>query len=149
MSNVLNLRLQSKALIHKLEEDAVRFECDPRQLAVALLSIVVKTGLIDSVLDGDSPKLFAPHYSTKKPRGVRGGRQTIFLEWVKDRLAGERETAFSYGLASRELGWTEADIGRVARSLMRRGEIVCTRSGKRNHPSTWSIVDDRQMENAA
>ncbi|WP_065091617.1 hypothetical protein [Rhizobium leucaenae] len=138
--NVINLRLQSKALIQRVEGEAQRLSCDPRQLAVAILSVVFKDEMVDGVLDGDDPKRFAPHYAQSKPCGVRGARQTKFLEWLTAKLAGAETISFSYKTAAAELGWSVPDTGRVARTLMSRGEIVMTRSGKRNHPSSWALA---------
>ena len=137
---VLNLRLQSQGLLKTLVAEAERLHCDPRQLAAAILSIAFKDRMIDGILDGDDPKKFAPHYAQPKPRGVRGERQTKFLEWLTIKLGGADTVTFSYKAAAAELGWSVPDTGRVARTLMARGEIIMTRSGKRNHPSSWALA---------
>lgn len=137
---VLNLRLQSKGLLKALEDEAHRLHCDPRQLAAAVLCIAFKDKMVDGILDGDDPKKFAPHYAQPKPRGVRGERQTKFLEWLTAKLADAETACFSYKTAATELGWSVPDTGRVARTLMARGEIIMTRSGRRNHPSSWALA---------
>ncbi|NTI92259.1 hypothetical protein G6L78_01305 [Agrobacterium rhizogenes] len=149
MKNVLNIRLQNKGLISRMQQEADRLGCDPRQLAVAVLMITFKDGMVDGILDGDDPRAFAPHYAQAKPRLLRGVRQTQFLEWLRDKLGGADSVAFSYVAAAKELGWSVPDTGRVARTLRARGEIIMTRSGKRNHPSSWALVPVRTMEDAA
>lgn len=138
--NVLNIRLQGKSQISRMENAAARLGCDPRQLAVAVLAIVFKDDMVDNILDGDDPKEFAPHYAQPKPRGVRGFRQTQFLQWMKAKLDGADTIEFSYRSAAKELGWSVPDTGRVARALMSRGEIIMTKLGRRNHPSSWALA---------
>ena len=148
MKDVLNIRLQSKELIRAMEASADRLECDPRQLAVALLMVTFRADLVDGILDGDDPKGYAPHYAMQSPRGQLGPRQAAFMVWFRRRLAGRDEVEFSYKVAAKELGWDEGSVGTVARSLISRGDLLMVKAGARSHPSRWSLPALKSMEAA-
>lgn len=139
MTDVMSIRLQGRVLIRAMEAAAERLECDPRQLAVALLVIVFRFDLVDGILDGDDPKGYAPHYAMTSPRGQLGERQALFMAWFRKRISGQEKTEFSYKTAADELGWDEGSLGSVIRSLMARGDLVQVKPGARQHPGVWSL----------
>ena len=49
------LRIDDRDSARLLASEAVRLECDPEQLALAILRCVTKSAIVDAVLDGFNP----------------------------------------------------------------------------------------------
>lgn len=132
------LRIQAPHLISAARAKANDLDCDPRQLCLAVILKAFEGDIVDAVLDGDDPKVIAPRYGTKAPRGERGPRQQRVLAWAI-RKAGDSGTfTCSFRQAAKSLGLPVGDMNGVARSLVRRGDLIITRASHHS-PSVWTI----------
>ena len=149
MKRVLNIRLQGRKMIEVLEAEASRLGCDSRQLIVALLAITTRDSMVDSILDGDDPALYAPHYAISKPKVNGGVRQLELLEWLMRRADGDGKVSASLKQIATDLDVRVAVIHATGRSLERKGRLKRIRpEGRTNVPTTWQILPHK-MEDAA
>lgn len=132
------LRIQAPHLIAAVCARAKELDCDPRQLCLAIILKTFEGAIVDAVLDGEDPKVIAPRYGMKAPRGERGPRQQKVLNWAI-RTAGPSGTfVCSFKQAARSLGLHIGDMNGAARSLVRRGDLIITRASHHS-PSVWTI----------
>lgn len=132
------LRIQAPNLICAVRAKAKDLDCDPRQLCLAVILKAFEGKIVDAVLDGDDPKVIAPRYGTKAPRGERGPRQQRVLAWAVRNAGASGTFTCSFRQAAKELGLHFGDMNGIARSLVRRGDLIITRAAH-HAPSVWTI----------
>lgn len=132
------LRIQGPHLLSAARAKADDLSCDPRQLCLAILLKTFDGKIVDAVLDGEDPKAIAPRYGTKAPRGERGPRQQRVLAWAIRNAGASGTFTCSFARAAKDLGLHIGDMNGVARSLVRRGDLIITRASS-NSPSVWTI----------
>jgi hypothetical protein len=124
----LSFSIENDAIAGLLVSEALRLRCDPRQLGAALLSVVLDSSLVDSVLDGSDPKIFARSRKARLPIEDRIDAVMLHVVTVIHHNPEGRAVLGVRDIA-RAVGAKSGVVGRVLKLLIDNGRLNAQRGG--------------------
>lgn len=125
----IQFAIESDVIAGRLISEASRLNCDPHQLGVALVSVVLDAMLVDNVLDGDDPRRFA----RSRSRTPLEDRIDAVMLFVSDAIHAEADGRVPLGVRdiARGLGTKHGPIIRALKLLVDSGRLIAERNGHR------------------
>jgi hypothetical protein len=129
----ISFAIESDVIAGRLISEASRLKCDPRQLGVALVTVVLDAMLVDNVLDGDDPKRFARHYGQVRARTPLEDRIDEVFMFVASAIHDRHDGQVALGVRdiARGIGTKSGVVARAMKHLVTSGRVIATRSGHR------------------
>jgi hypothetical protein len=136
------IRLQSHPLVELACQHAERLGCSPEKLCLALLTTTLRSGLVDGILDGDSPDEICPRHGVVACNWPLGKRQKRILAHIVSHADANGLFCGSYSAIGAATGIV--DVANSLRALIRRGEIERVRMGTNANPTILRIASGGQ-----